>query len=91
MLPPIVSEILPLLLSLIILWVLIRLQSGSSQNDELVRLQTRLDEYSRRFDKLDEKLNELRLEQQSAASQLREQLMTAFAQFREELKEILSP
>ena len=90
MLPPIVSEILPLLLSLIILWVLIRLQSGSSQNDELVRLQTRLDEYSRRFDKLDEKLNELRLEQQSAASQLREQLMTAFAQFREELKEILS-
>ena len=90
MLPPIVSEILPLLLPLIILWVLVRLQSRSGHNDELIRLQTRLDEYSRRFDKLDDKLNELRLEQQSAASQLREKLVSAFSEFREELREILA-
>ncbi len=55
-----------------------------------MRLQLRLDDYSRRFDKLDDKLNELKLEQQDTISQLRERLVTAFSEFREELRKILS-
>ncbi|NKB38172.1 MAG: DNA recombination protein RmuC [Gammaproteobacteria bacterium] len=90
MLPPIVSEVLPLLLLLAILWLLSRLNDKSGDNQEIIRLQLRLDEYSKRFDKLDDKLNELRLEQQEAISQLRERLVTAFSEFREELRKILS-
>lgn len=88
MFPPIVSEILLLAVLLLLIWQLLR-QSPSDKTD-LTRLDTRLEELGRRLGQLEERLGDLKLSQQDAQAQLRERLTSSFAEFREELRTILS-
>jgi DNA recombination protein RmuC len=90
MLPTIVTDIVLIVLLLMMLWIAFRVSGRSRNLDDITRLETKLDEYSRRIMGLDERLNELKLEQQAATSQLRERLVAAFSELREELRQILS-
>ncbi len=71
-------------------WVAFRTTGKSRSNEDSIRLETKLDEYARRINTLDERLGELKLEQQTAISQLRERLVAAFSELREELRQILA-
>ncbi|MGH8248956.1 MAG: DNA recombination protein RmuC [Gammaproteobacteria bacterium] len=71
-------------------WLLVRGNSGGRDADALARLEIRLDEHLKRIGAVDERLGDLKLAQQDAASQLRERLMGSFSEFREELRVILA-
>lgn len=71
-------------------WVAFRTTGKSRSNEDSIRLETKLDEYARRINSLDERLGELKLEQHTAISQLRERLVAAFSELREELRQILA-
>ena len=90
MLPSIVTDIVLIVLLLMVAWVAFRTTGKSRSNDDSIRLETKLDEYARRINTLDERLGELKLEQQTAISQLRERLVAAFSELREELRQILA-
>ena len=90
MLPTIVTDIVLIVLLLMVAWVAFRSTGKSRSNDDSIRLETKLDEYARRINTLDERLGELKLEQQTAISQLRERLVAAFSELREELRQILA-
>lgn len=90
MLSPILSDIILLTLLLLSIWLLIRLYRKSADHTGLTRLEVRMDEQARRFDHLEERLNDLRLSQQDATAKLRERMITVFSELREELRTILS-
>lgn len=90
MLPPILSDILILVLLGLGIWLLVRGNSHGRDAEALMRLEIRLDEHLKRISAVDEKLNDMKLAQQDATSQLRERLMGSAAELREELRVILS-
>ena len=89
MLPTIITDIVLIVLLLVMLWIALRVSGRSRNYDDITRLETKLDEYAKRINGLDERLNDLKLEQQTATSQLRERLVAAFSELREELRQIL--
>ena len=89
-LPPIVTDIVLIVLLLLVIWIAIRTSAQSKDKENIIRLETKLDEYAKRISSLDEKLNELKLEQLDAIAQLRERLVGSFSELREELRQILA-
>lgn len=89
MVPPILADILILVLLALVLWLLLR-RGGRGESDALTRLEVRLEEHLKRLAAVEEKLAEQKLEQQAAAAQLRERLTGALAELREELRLILA-
>jgi DNA recombination protein RmuC len=90
MMPPIVADIILIVLLLLVVWIVIRTSAQAKDKENIIRLETKLDEYARRISSLDEKFNDLKLEQQDAISQLRERLVASFSELREELRQILA-
>lgn len=90
MLSPIIADILLVVLFVLVLWLTIRAKGKSSQSEGLTRLETRLEEHVNRLGNIEERLGQLKLEQQEAAAQLRERLIGSFAELREELRSILA-
>ncbi len=88
--PPIVADIILIVLLLLVVWIVIRTSAQAKDKENIIRLETKLDEYARRISSLDEKFNDLKLEQQDAISQLRERLVASFSELREELRQILA-
>jgi DNA recombination protein RmuC len=88
--PTMVTDIVLIVLLLLVIWIVIRISAQAKDKENIIRLETKLDEYAKRIASLDEKLNELKLEQQVATSQLSERLVAAFTSLREELRKILS-
>lgn len=89
MLFPILTDNLLLILLLISLLLLIR-SYKSGDRDDIIRFEARLDEFARRLESMEGKISDLVLQQQEASSQLRERLVSAFAELREELRQILA-
>jgi DNA recombination protein RmuC len=90
MMPSIITDIVLIVVLLLLVWVIIRLSSQNKDRENLIRLETKLDDYATRISSLDDKLNEIRLEQQASISQLRERLVASFSELREELRQILA-
>ena len=88
--PPIVADIILVVLLLLLVWIVIRTSAQARDRENIIRLETKIDEYARRIGSLDEKINDLKLEQQVAISQLRERLVASFSELREELRQILA-
>ena len=85
MLPPVLTDILLLILLLLTLWLVFR--QGRKSPD---RLEYRLEDQGKQIQQLQERLNELKLSQQEAVYQLRERLVGSFSELREELRSILA-
>lgn len=80
MLSPILTDILLFLLLVLVLWIIIR-GTGKAPNDaSTTRLDTRLEEHIRRIAEIEERINQLKLDQQNAAAQLREELRKILAE-----------
>jgi len=90
LLHPLLSEFALLALLALMVWLLIRSFTRSSDPTTTTRLETRLEEQTRRLALLEDRLGDLKLSQQDASAQLRERMVTAFAELREELRSILS-
>ena len=90
MLPPVLSDIALLALLVLVFWLIIKTGRRPSDFTEVTRLDVRLEEQTRHLGRLEDRLGDLKLSQQDAAGQLRERLVTAFAELREELRSILS-
>lgn len=88
MFPPLFSEIALIILMGLLVWLIIR--QKSTGGTDLTRLDVRMEEQTRRLAQLEDRLSELKLSQQDAAAQLRERLISSFAELREELRLILS-
>ena len=89
MLPPILPEIILLLvpaLLILLIWLVARLNGKTDST----RLDVRLEELTKRLAQLEDRLGDLKLSQQDAAAQLRERLITSFAELREELRAVLA-
>ena len=89
MLFPILTDNLLLILLLVSLWLLVR-SYRSGNRDDIIRFETRLDEFSRRLESMEGKINDLVLQQHEASAHLREHLVSAFSELREELRKILA-
>ena len=90
MLTPILTDILLLVLLLVVLWIALRSSAKSTQQESTTRLDTRLEEHIKRIANIEDRLNQMQLDQQAAAAQLRERLIGSFAELREELRTILA-
>ena len=90
MLTPILTDILLLVLLLVVLWIALRSSAKSAQQESTTRLDTRLEEHIKRIANIEDRLNQMQLDQQAAAAQLRERLIGSFAELREELRTILA-
>lgn len=90
MLTPILTDILLLVLLLVLLWIALRSSAKSTQQESTTRLDTRLEEHIKRIANIEDRLNQMQLDQQAAAAQLRERLIGSFAELREELRTILA-
>ena len=88
MLPALFSDFALIALLILSIWLLFRTKSNGGT--DLTRLDVRLEEQSRRLAQLEDRLTDLKLSQQDAAAQLRERLISSFADLREELRTILS-
>lgn len=76
---PLQADILLLAILLLGLWIAFKVR-GASQDTQLgTRLDTRLEEQHRRFESLDQRLSELKLEQADVIARLREELRTILA------------
>ncbi len=89
MFTPIITDLLLLALLLLIIGVLVKISSKSTGSETLTKLDARLDEYLRRISQLEQQIGKAQLEQLDALSQLRERLVGAFSELREELRAIL--
>ena len=58
MMPPIVADIILIALLLLVVWIVIRTSVQAKDKENIIRLETKLDEYAKRISSLDEKLNE---------------------------------
>ncbi|MFT5132455.1 MAG: DNA recombination protein RmuC, partial [Gammaproteobacteria bacterium] len=88
--PTILTDIVLIVLLLMVFWIAFRVAGKSRHSEDITRLETKLDEYLRRINSLDERLGQLKLDQQESTSQLRERLVAAFSELREELRQILA-
>ena len=87
---PILADILIVVLIGVVIWLLLHPPGNRRDADALTRLDTRLDEQSRRIESLDGRLADLRLEQQNSGAQLREGLIRSFADLREQIQALLA-
>ena len=87
--PEITNTILMAILTLIA-WLVIRIEFRKKDNEQFTRLDTRLEDHSKKVDQLDRRLNDLKQEQTETISSLREKLMGSFSELREELRVILT-
>ena len=85
----ILTNILLLVLLVLAVWLVFS-QVLKSTSSDFTRLDIRLEEHIKRLAQLEERLADLKLSQQESASQLREKLVNAFSELREELKTTLS-
>jgi DNA recombination protein RmuC len=90
MLIPIISDIILILLLILAIWTVIRNSKAGQDQAAFTRFETRLEDYTKRIDLLEQRLGDLKLEQSEAASQLRERLTGAFSELREELRTLLT-
>jgi DNA recombination protein RmuC len=90
MLPPVLADVVLLVLLALLIWLAIRQLRAPSDNTATTRLDVRLEEQTRRLALLEDRLGDLKLSQQDAAAQLRERLVSSFSELREELRSILS-
>jgi DNA recombination protein RmuC len=90
MLIPIISDIILILLLILAIWTVIRISKAGQDQAAFTRFETRLEDYTKRIDLLEQRLGDLKLEQSEAASQLRERLTGAFSELREELRTLLT-
>ena len=90
MLPPIVTDIVLIVLPIMVLWIAFRVDENAKHGEDIIRLEIKLDEYAHRIQGIDERLGELKLDQQAFSSHLRERLVAAFSELREELRQILA-
>jgi Skp family chaperone for outer membrane proteins len=87
---PILSDIILIVLLILITWVALRIPKDNRYQDTFTRFETRLEDYTKRIDTLEQRLGDLKLEQAEAASHLRERLTGSFSELREELRILLS-
>ena len=90
MLPAIVTDIVLIVLPIMVLWIAFRVDENAKHGEDIIRLEIKLDEYAHRIQGIDERLGELKLDQQAFSSHLRERLVAAFSELREELRQILA-
>ncbi len=70
MLIPIISDIILILLLVLAIWTLLRISKSSQDQAAFTRFETRLEDYTKRIDLLEQRLGDLKFEQSEAASQL---------------------
>lgn len=87
---PILSDIILIVLLILVTWVALRIPKDNRYQDTFTRFETRLEDYTKRIDTLEQRLGDLKLEQAEAASHLRERLTGSFSELREELRILLS-
>jgi len=88
-LTPEASNIILIALLILVVWVALRIEFRQKNDEQLTRLDTRLEEHSKKIDQLDQRLNEIKQDQTEAISNLREKLVGSFAELREQLRTIL--
>jgi DNA recombination protein RmuC len=84
------SNIILIALLILVAWIALRIELQKKNNEQLTRLDTRLEEHSKKVDQLDQRLNDLKQDQTEAISNLREKLVGSFSELREQLRTILS-
>lgn len=89
-LTPEASNIILVALLILLVWIAVRIEFQKDNNEQLTRLDTRLEEHSKKVDQLDHRLNDLKQDQTEAINNLREKLVGSFAELREQLRTILS-
>lgn len=89
-LTPETSNLILIAILILIAWIVVRIEFRNKNNEQLTRLDTRLEEHSKKVDQLDSRLNDLKQDQTEAISNLREKLVGSFSELREELRTILS-
>ncbi|MFQ5660969.1 MAG: DNA recombination protein RmuC [Gammaproteobacteria bacterium] len=80
MLTSILTEILLIIVLLLVLWMTFRIAGLSSQRDAVTRLDTRLEEQTRRIAGVEEHMGQLIMEQQQAILKAREELRMILAE-----------
>jgi DNA recombination protein RmuC len=80
MLPPILADIILFLLLGLLIWLAARQFRASPGDVGITRLDTRLDELIKRLSRLEERLGEIKLEQQETAAQTREKLVSILSE-----------
>jgi len=89
-LTPETSNIILIAILILIAWVVVRVEFQNKNNEDLTRLDIRLEEHLKKIDQLDQRLNDLRQDQTETISNLREKLVGSFSELREQLRTILS-
>lgn len=89
-LTPETSNIILIAILILIAWIVVRIELQSKNNDQLTRLDIRLEEHLRKIDQLDQRLNDIKQDQTETISKLREKLVGSFSELREELRTILT-
>ncbi|OGT34696.1 MAG: hypothetical protein A2W28_03680 [Gammaproteobacteria bacterium RBG_16_51_14] len=90
MLIPILADFILLVLLLLSVWTVLQIPKIIRDHDAFTRFETRLEDYAKRVDVLEQRIADLKQVQTEAASHLRERLTGAFAELREELRTLLS-
>jgi DNA recombination protein RmuC len=90
MLPPILSDLILVLLLLVSIALCISLYRRSSSANELGRVDIRLEELVKRLAQHEDRLTELKLAQQDTSAKTREYIFTSFSEFRTEIRTIFS-
>jgi DNA recombination protein RmuC len=89
-LTPETSNIILIAILILIAWIGVRIEFRNKNNEQLTRLDARLEEHSKKVDQVDQRLNDLKQDQTEAISNLREKLVGSFSELREELRTILT-
>ncbi len=87
---PETSNIILIAILILIAWIVVRIELRNKNNDQLTRLDIRLEEHLKKIDQLDSRLNDLKQDQTETISNLREKLVGSFSELREELRTILT-
>jgi len=87
---PETSNIILIAILILIAWIVVRIELRNKNNDQLTRLDIRLEEHLKKVDLLDQRLNELKQDQTETISNLKEKLVGSFSELREELRTILT-
>ncbi len=89
-LTPEITNIIFVATLILIAWIAVRIELKKENNEQLTRLDTRLEEHSKKVGQLDQRLNDLKQDQTEAISDLREKLVGSFSELREQLRTILA-
>jgi DNA recombination protein RmuC len=90
MLPPILSDIILVVLLLVSIALCVGLYRRSSSSNELGRVDIRLEELIKRLAQLEDRLTDLKLAQQDTTAKTREYIFSSFSEFRMEIRTIFS-